>query len=170
MTGTPRVSRYSIVAATSRIAFGPAQTTATGVRASSSRSAEISSVGDPPPSGDWTELYETYFKAGTPVTTIGHCGNCHVGTGIKSFGTGDNSSSQTCAGLKKSVLFGHTADGGVDLSTTTIADPAKTLLVWFGGPLGRMPQPELGLPKPTCNARAAAAVTAWVAAGAICPP
>ena len=45
MTGTPRVSRYSRVAGTSRIAFGPAQTTATGVRPSSSRSDEMSNVG-----------------------------------------------------------------------------------------------------------------------------
>ena len=44
-TGTPRVSRYSIVAGTSRIAFGPAHTTATGVRASSSRSEETSQGG-----------------------------------------------------------------------------------------------------------------------------
>ena len=43
-TGTPRVSRYSRVSGTSRIAFGPAHTTATGVRASSSRSAEMSKV------------------------------------------------------------------------------------------------------------------------------
>ena len=44
-TGTPRVSRYSRVRGTSRMAFGPAQTTATGVRASSSRSAEMSNDG-----------------------------------------------------------------------------------------------------------------------------
>ena len=43
MTGTPRVSRYSSVAGTSRIAFGPAQTTAIAVRPSSSRSDEMSS-------------------------------------------------------------------------------------------------------------------------------
>ena len=49
-TGTPRVSRYSSVSGTSRIAFGPAHTTATGVRASSSRSAEMSNdAGAPPP-------------------------------------------------------------------------------------------------------------------------
>ena len=44
-TGTPRVSRYSSVAGTSRIAFGPAHTTAIGVRPSSSRSDEMSKVG-----------------------------------------------------------------------------------------------------------------------------
>ena len=44
-TGTPRVSRYSSVSGTSRIAFGPAHTTATGVRASSSRSEEMSRDG-----------------------------------------------------------------------------------------------------------------------------
>ena len=44
MTGTPRVSRYSSVRPRSRIAFAPAQTTMTGVWASSSRSAEISIV------------------------------------------------------------------------------------------------------------------------------
>src|SRR6187200_538922 len=49
-TGTPRVSRYSRVAGTSRMALGPAQTTATGVRPSSSRSDEMSKVGwDPVP-------------------------------------------------------------------------------------------------------------------------
>ena len=44
-TGTPRVSRYSSVAGTSRIAFGPAHTTAIAVRPSSSRSDEMSKVG-----------------------------------------------------------------------------------------------------------------------------
>ena len=43
-TATPRVSRYSSVAGTSRIDFGPAHTTATAVRASSSRSDEMSRV------------------------------------------------------------------------------------------------------------------------------
>ena len=46
-TGTPRVSRYSSVAGTSRIALGPAHTTAIGVRPSSSRSDEMSKVGRP---------------------------------------------------------------------------------------------------------------------------
>src|SRR5450759_597279 len=44
-TGTPRDSRTSSVPATSRIAFGPAHTTTTGVRASSSRSTETSRLG-----------------------------------------------------------------------------------------------------------------------------
>lgn len=40
--GTPFVSRYSRVSGMSRMALGPAQTVSTGVRAISSRSAEIS--------------------------------------------------------------------------------------------------------------------------------
>src|SRR5207247_2056108 len=44
----PRVSRYAIVARTSRIALGPADTTAIAVRASSSRSGEMSNVGARP--------------------------------------------------------------------------------------------------------------------------
>ncbi len=44
MTGTPLVSRYSSVRPRSRMALAPAQTTSTGVRPSSSRSAEISIV------------------------------------------------------------------------------------------------------------------------------
>jgi len=41
-TGTPAVSRYSNVASISKIAFGPAHTTNTGVLDSSGKSAEIS--------------------------------------------------------------------------------------------------------------------------------
>src|SRR5579883_941471 len=48
MTGTPRVSRYSRVLGRSSRALAPAQTTATGVRASSSRSAEISKDSEAP--------------------------------------------------------------------------------------------------------------------------
>ena len=44
MTGTPAVSKYSIVKARSKIAFGPALTTATFVRPNSGRSAEISKL------------------------------------------------------------------------------------------------------------------------------
>ncbi len=44
-TGTPRVSSTSSVAGTSRIALGPAQTTTSGVRASSSRSTDTSRLG-----------------------------------------------------------------------------------------------------------------------------
>ncbi len=45
MTGTPRVSRTSSVLGRSRIALAPAQTTVTGVCASSCKSAEISKAG-----------------------------------------------------------------------------------------------------------------------------
>ena len=44
MTGTPWVSRYSSVRSRSRIDFAPAQTTRTGERLNSVRSAEISIV------------------------------------------------------------------------------------------------------------------------------
>ncbi len=48
MTGTPCVSRYSRVRPMSRIDLAPAQTTATGVCASSCRSAEMSKVSGAP--------------------------------------------------------------------------------------------------------------------------
>ena len=63
-TGTPRVSRYSMVRGRSRIDFAPAQTTATGVRPSSSRSAEMSSVSSTP---RWTPPIPPVAKTAMPA-------------------------------------------------------------------------------------------------------
>ena len=67
-TGTPCVSRYSSVSGTSRIAFGPAQTTAIGVRASSSRSELMSSDGAAPPTAPrWTPPIPPVAKTAIPA-------------------------------------------------------------------------------------------------------
>src|SRR3954447_4496096 len=67
-TGTPLVSRYSSVAGTSRMAFGPAHTTAVGVRPSSSRSEEMSKVAEGPPSAPrWTPPIPPVAKTEIPA-------------------------------------------------------------------------------------------------------
>ena len=64
-TGTPRVSSTSRVRGTSRIDLGPAHTTATGVRASSSRSAEMSIDSCPP---RWTPPMPPVAKTPMPAS------------------------------------------------------------------------------------------------------
>ena len=75
-TGTPRVSRTSSVRGTSRIDFGPAQTTSTGVRASSSRSAETSRLDSPP---RWTPPMPPVAKTRMPASAGGDHGGADRG-------------------------------------------------------------------------------------------
>src|SRR4051794_29206907 len=64
ITGTPRVSSTSRVRGRSRIDFAPAETTVTGVRASSSRSAEMSNVVSAP---RWTPPMPPVAKIRMPA-------------------------------------------------------------------------------------------------------
>ncbi len=102
-----------------------------------------------PLSATWTAVYGAYFGAGTP----GHCGNagCHAQTrgGFLCGATKD-----TCyQGLVTTSLI-----SSKDPPTSPLVDPAASPLTWFGG---LMPTDRQGP-----NEAAAAAVKAWVTAGA----
>lgn len=98
----------------------------------------------------WTELYNSYFGPGTP----GHCsgtGGCHTNSrgGFK------------CGTNKNDCYSGLVAAGLVDPSNPTqspLANENESPLVWLGG--------GMPLDNPEANPAAAAAVKAWVAAGA----
>ena len=99
------------------------------------------------PAPTWTTLYNDFFGHGTP----GHCGNCHAGFvgGFK------------CGTTKGDCYAGLVASGLVNPSapaTSRLGDPQSSPLSWFGG----------GMPadQAVSNPAAAAAVTAWLAAGA----
>ena len=101
----------------------------------------------------WTALYTNYFGPGT----AGHCGSsgCHSSTrgGFR------------CGGDKTTCYNGFVASGyvntGSSASSSPLADPSQTCLGWYGTG-GNMPQDN-----PSTDNTAAAAVTAWVQAGAL---
>lgn len=98
----------------------------------------------------WTKLYTEFFGPGTP----GHCsgtGGCH--TNIRGgFKCGTNK--DTCyAGLVAAGLVNTT-----NPSASPLASEAESPLVWFGG--------GMPLDNPDPNPAAAAAVKAWIQAGA----
>jgi hypothetical protein len=103
-----------------------------------------------PAAPTWTELYNNYFGPGTP----GHCsgtGGCHTNTrgGFK------------CGTNKNECYNGLVTAGLVTPSTPTqspIASDSESPLAWLGG--------GMPLDNPTANPTAAAALKAWVAAGA----
>jgi hypothetical protein len=110
--------------------------------------AEVVDTAAPLPA-TWTAVYGAYFASGTP----GHCGNagCHATTrgGFRCGATKD-----TCyQGLVNASLISV-----VDPATSLISDAQSSPLAWFGG---NMPQDN-----PGPNADAAAALKAWVVAGA----
>lgn len=110
---------------------------------------DAASAVDAPLPATWTAVYGAYFASGTP----GHCGNagCHATTrgGFRCGPTKD-----TCyQGLVNASLISV-----VDPSTSLISDAKTSPLAWFGG---NMPQDN-----PGPNADAAAALKAWVVAGA----
>lgn len=99
------------------------------------------------PAPTWTKLYNDYFGHNTP----GHCGNCHTGF-LGGFKSGTN---------KNDCYAGLVASGLVDThapATSRLGNPETSPLSWFGG----------GMPADhaVSNPAAAAAVTAWLAAGA----
>ena len=107
-------------------------------------------VADAGPPPTWTALYNQYFGPGTP----GHCsgtGGCH--TNVRG-GFKCGTDKDTCyAGLVAASLIDVN-----DPAQSTLAIPGASPLAWFGG----------GMPidNPAPNPAAAAAIEAWVAAGA----
>ena len=103
----------------------------------------------PAATNDWAALYTQYFGAGTQ----GHCGNCHADA-KKGFKCG--TTAETCfQGLVDAELL----DLAVP-ATSRLGNPAETPLSWFGGD---RPMPLDDAHEDTV---AAAAVTAWLKAGA----
>lgn len=97
----------------------------------------------------WSSLYAQFFGPGTP----GHCGDsgCHASA----------RGGFACGTTKASCYAGLVASGLVDAqapASSPLGDRDTSPLAWFGG----------GMPadRPTPNPTAAAAVTAWLAAGA----
>jgi hypothetical protein len=115
--------------------------------------------GGPPPPPDagsvaptWTTVYTQYFASGTP----GHCSasGCHSTT----------RSGFACGTSKTSCYNGLVRAGLIDTTdpaSSELIDPNLTPLAWFGTG-GSMPKGQA-----TTNNAAAAAVQAWVLAGAL---
>ncbi len=117
--------------------------------AGASRDADASLSDGAAAAPTWTTLYTSYFGPNTP----GHCGNsgCHeeARSGFK------------CGTTKAECYAGLVARGLINANapaTSELGDPQTSPLVWFGG---SMPADDA-----TLNPAAAAAVTAWLAAGA----
>lgn len=127
-------------------------TTTTDGGASSDAAAEASSSNDASTAAapTWTQLYAQYFAAGTP----GHCsgtGGCHTNlrAGFK------------CGTNKADCYTGLVNAGLIDPanpSQSSIISSSSSPLAWFGG--------SMPLDNATPNPSAAAAVKAWVLAGA----
>jgi hypothetical protein len=106
---------------------------------------------------DFQSVYSLYFASGT----AGHCGDCHAG-GRGGFTTGT---------VADTMYQGLIADGQIDVMHPTqspIGVSSQSVLSWYNVPEqgktsldGRMPDDNA-----VENDTAAAAVTAWVAAGA----
>jgi hypothetical protein len=99
----------------------------------------------------FTQLYNTYLGPGTP----GHCNNagCHASTPRGGF---------LCGTTKSSCYAGLVSAGLVTPGPNAASSPLgsdQSPLAWFGG--------GMPLDDPSPNDTAAAAVTAWLAAGAL---
>jgi hypothetical protein len=106
---------------------------------------------------DWQGLYAAYFASGT----AGHCASCHA-SGAGGFTTGTSADSMYQAMISYGLI------DRAQPAASPIGLAAQSILSWYDRPQagkstldGRMPQDM-----PVANASAAAAVTAWVVAGA----
>ncbi len=146
-TSSNQLVVYGLAVPTSPLADGgaPASDAGTGTDAGSDADADASG-----PVPTWSQLYAQYFGPGTP----GHCsgtGGCHTNLrgGFK------------CGTNKDQCYAGLVAAGLIDPAAPTqskLAITGESPLAWFGG----------GMPidDPAPNPEAAAAVKAWVNAGA----
>ena len=115
------------------------------------------STRDEPPSVDpapsYAELFETYFAPGTP----GHCATagCHADPGHAVW---------LCGTTKSDCYAGMVDVGLIDAAQparSALVDPHRSPLTWINPAGGTMPLDAQGE-----NDQAAAALRAWVAAGA----
>jgi hypothetical protein len=115
-------------------------------------------AGPPPATGTFGDVYDNWLAAGTP----GHCSDtfCHnlsTSKGAKASGFVCGSSKDDCYnGLVTAKLIDPSSPASSVLGIT-----AQTPLSWFGGPDGVMPADNA-----VTNAAGAAAITAWIKAGA----
>lgn len=110
--------------------------------------ADAAADAGPPPT--WTQIYESYLGPGTP----GHCsgtGGCHT-----------NMRGGFACGTTKAACYQGLVSAGLvapgDPASSPLGIPGQSPLVWLGG--------GMPLDDATPNPAAAAAVQAWVAAGA----
>jgi hypothetical protein len=99
----------------------------------------------------WTALYTNFFGPGTP----GHCGNsgCHSGP--------QPQAGFSCGATKATCYAGMVSFGLVNPSapaSSRLGDPGSSPLAWFNG--------IMPFDNPSPNPAGAAAITAWLAAGA----
>jgi hypothetical protein len=105
------------------------------------------------PAATYSELYQRYFAPGTP----GHCATagCHADPGHNIW---------LCGATKGDCYVGMVNGKLIDPADPThssIADPHRSVLVWFNPSGGTMP-----MDAQTPNDQARDAIAAWVAAGA----
>ena len=114
---------------------------------------DLVDMGDAGPAPTYTELYETYFAPGTP----GHCATagCHAPP-INVWSCGTNKS-ECYAGMVDAQQITPK-----DPTHSPIGDPTKSQSVWVNPNGGDMPFDAPNTPNPA----GAAAIKAWVAAGA----
>lgn len=112
----------------------------------------------PPATGTFGDVYDHWLAAGQP----GHCSDsfCHnlaSSKGAKASGFVCGDSKDDCySGLVTAKLIDPN-----DPASSVLGITAQTPLAWFGGPAGVMPADD-AVP----NAAGAAAITAWIKAGA----
>jgi hypothetical protein len=116
--------------------------------------------GGAPQPTNWSYVFSTYFAGTVTGATAGHCQECHTTT----------EGGFTCGADKDSCYAGLVASGKVtpDAGTSSpIGDPNQSMLAWFDNPVNP-PGVLAFMPSDLAvrNARAAAAVCGWVAAGA----
>jgi len=150
MTKTPgpmRIASLAFAAALAACSDGSGPTATLVADAGDPDAASAADAGPPPDT--WTAVYAAYFGRGTP----GHCGNagCHA---ILLNGFQCGPTKDTCyQGLVNASLVSLK-----DPASSPLVDRAQSPLAWFGG---LMPQDNQAP-----NAAAAAAVKAWITAGA----
>jgi hypothetical protein len=117
-----------------------------------------------------TSIYPTYFEGSTSAESLGHCAGCHLAgryaSGYWSIARDDADAFYdalalvTPSGMSAPMLIAPTAG---DPRLSSIGDPARTPLAWYAPTSGLKPMPQ---GEATCDAHAARAITAWLAAGA----
>jgi hypothetical protein len=144
------VTRVAVLLGALTLACGSAPETSTPPEGSTRD--EPPSV-DPAPAPSYAELFETYFAPGTP----GHCATagCHADPGHAVW---------LCGTTKSDCYAGMVDVGLIDTAQpvrSALVDPHRSPLTWINPAGGTMPLDAQGE-----SDQAAAALRAWVAAGA----
>ncbi len=127
--------------------------------AGSDGGADAGKDAGPSPAGTFTDVYENWLGANTP----GHCSNSRCHNLSTSLGAENSKPSFICGGTQDDCYNGLVAAGLIDPSdpgSSRLGDPSSSPLGWFGSG-GPMPADNSAT-----NAPGAAAITAWIKAGA----